>query len=993
MAEPPVGEQPDQTLDASNLPAADAPAATLAPVTLSHLEDLTSASDRTLQPPAEAVLTTAPSEQSRLGRYVIHAEIGRGGMGAVLRGRDPVLGRHLAIKVLLAGRKDDHDARRRFHEEAQIGGQLQHPGLVPVYELGTDDDGRPFFAMKLVDGLTLAALLKERSSPAGGLPRFLTVFEQVCQALAYAHARGVIHRDLKPANVMVGAFGEVQVMDWGLAKVLGGQTDRTPAGTATAKAEATIQTARTESGGSDSCAGSAMGTPAYMPPEQARGEIDHLDRRADVFGLGAILCEILTGQPPFAGRTVAEILKQAASGDVSDTSTRLDRCGADADLIALAKACLAPAREDRPVDAGAVANRVAGYQASVAERLRRSELERAAAEAREAEAQAKAAAERYARRLTLGLVTTAALLLILGGAGAWWLRQQRLERQLEETRRAAEQARTAAERDRHVEEDLVQTEQALRRSAWNEAGAALERAEVRLAGAEPGPLEERLRQLRADRDLARRLEEAWLVYSAITLVDKARASLIRAEADRLFQAAFDLRGWRTRGGNPEELAAVIRNSPVQGPIIAALGRWSHIRRGLAPSVPTDFLDTVVDRVDLDPWRTRLRSADRTGDRAALERFVDNAEEMRHQSPASLLFLGEMLLEGNRALDLKPIAPLVFAHRQQPGDFSTNMACGHAWMRGIPLNTSHAAPYYQAAVALRPDSAAAHYHLAVSYIDSQTLDNLSRAESAFREAIHLQSDLVWAHDGLADLLRKQHRLAEAEAEYRTAIRLAPGLFVFRFDLGSLLRQQGRLDEAETTFRDAVRLTPENGAALSELALTLRQRGGLKEALAVLNDSKGDPEMQRRLWSRWTDEARRLARVRKQHADAVRLYTDTFTTWPDAAEDRRTTHRYDAACYAVLASAAPNVAERERTLLRRQALEWLRADLGAWDRVAVMGKPEDRKLVQRKMELWKKDADLVSVRGDAIARLSEGERADWQQLWLDAEALAKKAGTGL
>jgi serine/threonine protein kinase len=156
----------------------------------------------------------------RLGRYELREEIGRGGMGAVLRGHDPDLGRDLAVKVLLPDFLHDPAVVSRFTEEAQIGGQLQHPGIVPVYEMGRSADQRPYFTMKLVRGRTLAALLRERSDPQQDLPRFEQIFEQVCQTIAFAHSRGVIHRDLKPANIMVGAFGEVQVMDWGLAKVL-----------------------------------------------------------------------------------------------------------------------------------------------------------------------------------------------------------------------------------------------------------------------------------------------------------------------------------------------------------------------------------------------------------------------------------------------------------------------------------------------------------------------------------------------------------------------------------------------------------------------------------------------------------------------------------------------------------------------------------------------------------------------------------------------------
>src|SRR5262249_24965950 len=159
-------------------------------------------------------------------RYQLSGEIARGGMGAVLRGRDVDLGRDLAVKVLLEKYANRPEVARRVIEEAQIGGQLQHAGVVPVYDIGHFGN-RPFFTMKLVKGQTLAHLLAERADHTQDRPRLLSIALQVAQTLAYAHAKGVIHRDLKPANIMVGAFGEVQVMDWGLAKVLaeGGVAD------------------------------------------------------------------------------------------------------------------------------------------------------------------------------------------------------------------------------------------------------------------------------------------------------------------------------------------------------------------------------------------------------------------------------------------------------------------------------------------------------------------------------------------------------------------------------------------------------------------------------------------------------------------------------------------------------------------------------------------------------------------------------------------------
>ncbi len=148
-------------------------------------------------------------KQDADSRYRLDGEIARGGMGAILKGRDTDLGRDLAIKVLLDQHKDKPEVVQRFVEEAQIGGQLQHPGIAPVYELGQFKDKRPFFSMKLVKGETLSKLLADRKEAVAERGKFIGIFEQICQTMAYAHSRGVIHRDLKPANIMVGAFGEV----------------------------------------------------------------------------------------------------------------------------------------------------------------------------------------------------------------------------------------------------------------------------------------------------------------------------------------------------------------------------------------------------------------------------------------------------------------------------------------------------------------------------------------------------------------------------------------------------------------------------------------------------------------------------------------------------------------------------------------------------------------------------------------------------------------
>ncbi len=236
----------------------------------------------------------APAPRHRAARLRLFGEIAHGGMGTVLKGRDEDLGRDLAVKVLLEANRDDPELIRRFIEEAQIAGQLQHPGIVPVYELGALADRRPYFTMKLVNGQTLAQLLAARKEPAEGLPRLLVIFEQVCQTVAYAHTRGVIHRDLKPSNIMVGAFGEVQVMDWGLAKVLPeGELRRgAAAGSPPEPTTASITIPRSPSGSAvdRTRAGAVMGTPSYMAARASprRGRSHRRARRCLCAGVDSL---------------------------------------------------------------------------------------------------------------------------------------------------------------------------------------------------------------------------------------------------------------------------------------------------------------------------------------------------------------------------------------------------------------------------------------------------------------------------------------------------------------------------------------------------------------------------------------------------------------------------------------------------------------------------------------------------------------------------------
>jgi serine/threonine-protein kinase len=219
-------------------------------------------------------------------RYRVGAVIGRGGMGEVITATDQQIGREVAIKRIRSG-YETGDGERRFLREARIQGRLEHPAIVPVHELSTDADGQPYFVMKKLAGETLASVLGRRNTTVSR-QRLLRAFADVCLAIEFAHTRGVVHRDLKPANIMLGDFGEVYVLDWGVARIRDDAPD---------PARPPIDSASVEPGAEHATVtGTMLGTPGYMAPEQIRGD-EQLDGRADVYALGCILFEILAGLP------------------------------------------------------------------------------------------------------------------------------------------------------------------------------------------------------------------------------------------------------------------------------------------------------------------------------------------------------------------------------------------------------------------------------------------------------------------------------------------------------------------------------------------------------------------------------------------------------------------------------------------------------------------------------------------------------------------------
>lgn len=274
------------------------------------------------------VESAAPPEAHPDARvpYEFGHEIARGGMGSVLEAQDCKLGRKVAVKVMLSELDADAAQQQRFVHEAAVLGRLEHPNIVPIHDIGRDTEGQLYYSMKLVKGRTLQSILdglREGDAATAShytLDRLLTIFRKVCDAMAFAHANGIIHRDLKPENIMVGEFGEVLVMDWGLAKFLHEDRDLIKALARSGAAwEATLAAAGTNFG--MTMDGDVMGTPQYMSPEQAEGRVADMDARSDIFSLGGILYCILTLRPPVEGKTLKEVLDKVATGRITPPST------------------------------------------------------------------------------------------------------------------------------------------------------------------------------------------------------------------------------------------------------------------------------------------------------------------------------------------------------------------------------------------------------------------------------------------------------------------------------------------------------------------------------------------------------------------------------------------------------------------------------------------------------------------------------------------------
>ena len=983
--------------------------------------------------------------------YDVESVLGRGGMGVVYKARQLKLSREVALKMIIGGAFASASDRARFMHEAEALASLRHPHIVQVYDVG-DLGGLPYFTMEYVEGGSLERKLAGTPQPALDAADLVATLAGAVQS---AHAAGIVHRDLKPANVLLTAHGTPKITDFGLARHFG--------------RDATL-----------TLSGSRVGTPSYMSPEQAAGKSGAVGPAADVYSLGAILYELLTGRPPFRAESAAATVLQVIHQEPAAPSRLNAKVPRDLETVCLK--CLQKDPRRRYASA-----------AELADDLRRF-MEGRPTQARPPGRAGRLA--RWARRepATAGLVATALALVGLAVGGGFWVQRQRV------TARAGEElARRSAEAALAHAHDLQQL------GHWPEARAALEVAPSLVGTSAPDALRERLGRARADADMVVRLEGVRLRLAEGANV----AGRVSATADQLYAETFTSYGINLMTLDAADAAARVRASEIHDILLVFLHDWLY----WAPEANRARLRAVLDAADGDPWRRAFRDARATNDLEKLAELA-RAPGAAAQPPVLLSGLSGALLVDGRAEEAWAL--LREAQLGHPDDFWINYLTG---LHASEDRPQEAVGYFRAAIAVRPDSNQAYALLSRALRDTGDGD---AAIAALRRAVALHP----SHNAVIDLLKvlaPAGRLEEGRAVWGQFLESNPPdhdswngypqLCLYVGNEGAYRRARRRMLDrfgdvpgdwmlAERTALaglllpasgdEAVRVTavaeravaewavvlatksapkPENPYVtfvaglsqyrqgrpadalplLDEAAAKITDRAGPRLALAMAQFESGDKADARRtlaetlrtynwqsaaddrLWvshvlrreaealilpgvppfrgktaqPRADDERLALVEICQSqglHRSAARLMADAFEADPQLANDsttecrdnaapqsepsdRSTTlkaeFRYLAARNAALAGSgsgndAADLALAEKARWRRQALDWLLADLKAW------GETRDHspELTRQMLALWQADPDFAPVREpDAIKKLPPEEREEWAAFWND------------
>lgn len=787
-----------------------------------------------------------------VGRYRVLGLVGRGGMGIVLRVHDDAFDRPLAIKMMLAGVAQDADVqRRRFLDEARLTGQLQHPGIPPAHELGQLDEQTPYFVMKLIEGKTLTKVLLSMGTDVDA--QRLGIFIQICHTLGYAHSQGVIHRDLKPSNIMVGAFGEVQVMDWGLAKTIATLTDED-------NVQVNVNSLKIDDDMALSHTGQVMGTPGYMAPEQARGEIRSLDSRCDVFGLGAILCKMLTGKPPFTGNDVVEVMVKSMDGNLEEAFDRLDACGADTELIDLCKSCLSANATDRPANGSELATALEAYEATLQQRLRDAELAKAEAEVRAVEEQKRQEVERRKRRWTLFAAVAILLLFVSGAGGLLWYQSVTAAREAEQTLRL-ESIRDAIDQAVRLRKELhnrltrtggvfqlLDTPRdwlahiEAREASWKRASDLAQEREI------PAQLQKQIDQVKEG--IAQDRQD----YQFTMQLERVREDRsIWIENDFDYERAYNEypRVFAQHGINvlelPEEkVIARLRPLTVREFLAVALDDWalSSLQQTTKENLQEqkqlrERLLHISRSIDPHSWKNRLREPSLWHTPKRLLAFRDEAMKAS-KSREDALFPPQTYSLLASLLNYYKVDNEAWLRKGQSRYRSDYWLAFELAIRLYnKKNYDEAVGLYRTALARRPSNVAALTNLGVVF---HLKGDLEKALSLFREAIALNPREAKVYHNLGVILNDQGNWQEAIKKYQKAIEFDPKLVESHFNLGVIFEEQNDLDSAIDHFQKAIHLNPKLTRAYDGLGSALRDRGDVDGAIAQYREAlRLDPNL--------------------------------------------------------------------------------------------------------------------------------------------------------
>ena len=812
-------------------------------------------------------------EPSGFDRYRIGEELGRGGLGVVQVALDSSLNREVAIKSIL--RPDNRRAVEAFVEEAQITGQLEHPNIVPVHELGTDPQGRPYLAMKRVAGKTLREVIREsfdrrRKDPSCAgreEQQLIDVFLRVCDAIRYAHSRGVLHRDLKPDNVMVGEFGEVLVMDWGLARPIGFEgDDEEPAARPVVSDRRADSTDVTRDG-------AVVGTPAWMPPEQAAGRIRDLDERADIYSLGAILYMIATGRAPFSGDSsthIQQILADVVAG-------RFDRPGAAAgsrgrvshELDAIVMKAMARKPAARYRDVAALQSDLAAWRAWQPITARRASLPERVV--------------RWTRRHPKTTLATS-LLTVAGLVVAVLLFQLQATDQAKRLAEAERERADARSARALAEADANQQRARLAEAASAAASGELEKAQALLIGEARSAQEATIRRFMAQWEGKKR--RGVELDTFINSMSQAELSTYYAAFDYYISTAAETGAkltsvdwfWRAmlRQNSLHDLSGAI-DDYTQAIRLDSEDGVLYLNRGNARSSIGDFpgaRDDLLRATQLlpnnaNPIEGLAVAYARGGNLPEAERVARQALQVSNGLASSHTILGGILLQQGKTIE-------ALEHLDQALDTAPSAsAFSHRAIANERLGrTENQLSDMDQAIRLSPDNAALYYNRGLM------LRRAGRNSDAIAD-LNRSIELEPSHGALltrANIKAEQGDNTGAMADYNQAISMTDSAAA-RYSRASLYADIGELAPAVADCQRAVELAPDDPSAWYSLGNMHRLAG---DPQAAIHDYSRALELDPAMEIAYGNRA--LAKVKlRDFNGAVIDYTRAIALAPERAQN--------------------------------------------------------------------------------------------------------------